>query len=151
MDIRQGVSTQGIHPRGAPCSESIGRASSKTSSRCIGHPKSVTDENSWLYHLLRRLKAHEDPSRRRQSYTIPLNQVSWPEDYYVLYTRSNSELFSTENKPLNHSTRGWKFSKVLNQKKKEQTFNGNLALFWPVLTEHSNLTFLKQNLSRIWK
>ena len=149
MDIRQGASTHGIHPRGAQCSESIGRASSKTSSHCIGHPKSVTAENSWLYHLLRRLKARRILPEG-DDHAVPLNQVSWPEDYYIPCTRSNFELFSTENKPLNHSTCGWKFSKVLNQKRKERTCNGNLSLFLPVLTEHPNLTLLKQDLSRIW-
>lgn len=146
MDIRQGASTHGT----SPCSESIRHASSKTSSCCIGRPKSVTDENFWLCHFLGRLKAQEDPSRR-QPYTIPLSQVSWLKDYCIPYTRNNSELFSTENKPLNHRACSWKFSEVLNQKRKERTFNGNLSLFWPVLIEHPNLTLLKQDLSRIWR
>lgn len=48
------------------------------------------------------------------------------EDYDAPCTRSNSELFSTKNKPLNHMC-GCNFSEVWDQKEEERTCNGNLC------------------------
>lgn len=82
------------------------------------------------------IKCPGESLQRRQPHTIPLTQVSWPEDYDAPCTKSNSELFPTKNKPLNHNVCGCNFSKVLNQKEEERTCNGNLcfghwkSLFW---------------------
>lgn len=135
----KGASSHGTHPRGAPRSQNTGCASSKTSSFALDTPNQslmkilapVIYSGNWRPRLI---------FPEGDNHTIPQSHVSWPEAHYILFARSDSELFPGEKNPselyLLHMAGN--SQEVFNQKRKERT------LFWPVLTEHPHLSLLNK-------